>query len=275
MLDTVTIGNLTLNSASPHAGTSGKPPILFIPGYCATAWVYESYLPFFAERGYPGFALNLRGREGSALPSGTLLGRVSLADFVEDARQAASWIEDRLGQPIVFGHSMGGLIAQKIGEQGLARALVLLSPVPPRGISMMSGPVVRRQLRYLSVLLRSRRFEPRFGDMRALVMNRLPESEHQATFARFVSDSGRAGREMSFGAMRVDAERVRANGNKMLVVTSDEDRLIPQRVAQRIAQRYHAPLYVARGHGHLVLKEPGWQEPAEFIAGWLGREVAR
>ena len=274
MLDTVTIENLTLKSAQTRAGARARPPILFIPGYCATAWVYESYLPFFAERGYPGLALNLRGREGSALPSGTLLGRVSLEDFVDDARRAASWIKDRLGQPVVFGHSMGGLIAQKLGEEGLARALVLLSPAPPRGISMMSGPVVRRQFKYLPALLRSRRFDPRFGDMRALVMNRLPESEQQATFARFVSDSGRAGREMSFGGMRVDAERVRANGNKVLVVTSDEDRLIPQRVAQRIAQRYRAPLYVARGHGHLLLKEPGWQEPAEFIAGWLGREIA-
>jgi len=200
---------------------------------------------------------------------------VALAGRIADLRMERSGgTTTRLGQPVVFGHSMGGLIAQKLGEEGLARALVLLSPAPPRGISMMSGPVVRRQFKYLPALLRSRRFDPRFGDMRALVMNRLPESEQQATFARFVSDSGRAGREMSFGGMRVDAERVRANGNKVLVVTSDEDRLIPQRVAQRIAQRYRAPLYVARGHGHLLLKEPGWQEPAEFIAGWLGREIA-
>lgn len=275
MLDTITIGNLTLKSAEPRAvgGQRAQPPILFIPGFCASAWVYESYLPFFAERGYPGFALNLRGREASPLPSGTFLGRVSLTDYVEDAEQAAKWIADRLGQPIVFGHSMGGLIAQKLGEEGLARALVLLSPVPPRGISMMTGPVLRRQLKYLPTLLRSRRFEPRFRDMRALVMNRIPESEQQTTFARFVPDSGRAAREMSFGSLRVDAERLRGNGNKMLVVTSDEDRLIPQHVAQRIAQRYRAPLYVARGHGHLMLKEPGWEEAANFIGGWLSREV--
>lgn len=276
MLDTITIGNLTLKSAQPSAVARGnaKPPLLFIPGFCASAWIYESYLPFYAERGYPGFALNLRGREGSALPSGTLLGRVSLSDYVEDARQAARWLEERLGQPIIFGHSMGGLIAQKLAEEGLARGLVLLSPAPPKGISMITGPVLRRQLKYLRTLLRSRRFEPRLSDMRALVMNRVPQPEQETVFAHFVPDSGRAAREMSLSALRVDTERVRANGNKMLVVTSDDDRLIPQRIAQRIAQRYRAPLYVARGHGHLMLKEPGWEEAAEFIAGWLSREVA-
>jgi len=273
MLDTINVGNLTLASAQPRPGTRAKPPMLFIPGYFASAWVYESYLPFFADRGYAGFALNLRGREGSALPSGTVLGRVSMNDFIDDARQAARWLAERLSRPIVVGHSMGGLIAQKLGEEGLARALVLLSSAPPRGISVMSGKLLRRQLRYLPALLRSKRVVPRWSDMRELVLNRVPEDEQQAAFARFVSDSGRAGREMSLGAVKVDAERVRANGCPVLVVTSDDDRFIPPRIAQRIAQRYRAPVYMARGHGHLMLQEPGWNEPASFIASWLERET--
>jgi pimeloyl-ACP methyl ester carboxylesterase len=250
------------------------PPILYIPGYFASAWVYESYLPFFAERGYAGFALNLRGREGSTLPSGTMLGRVTLNDYIDDARQVARWLVERIGVPIIFGHSMGGLIAQKLGEEGLARALVLLSPAPPRGISLISGGLLRRQIRYLPAILRSRRVVPRFADMRALVLNHIPDAELQATFARFVPDSGRAGREMSFGSVKIDAGRVREKVRKVLVVTSDDDRFVPQRVAQRVAQRYRAPLYVARGHGHLMQREPGWREPAEFIAGWLDRELS-
>jgi non-heme chloroperoxidase len=275
MLDTITVGSLTLASAQPRATVAATAPILYIPGYFASAWVYESYLPFFAARGYAGFALNLRGRGGSALPSGTMLGRVTLSDYIEDARQAARWLVERIGTPIVFGHSMGGLIAQKLGEEGLARALVLLSPAPPRGISLLSGSLLRRQFRYLPAILRSRQVVPRLADMRALVLNHIPDAELQATFARFVPDSGRAGREMSFGAVRVDADRLRENVRKVLVVTSDDDRFVPQRVAQRIAQRYRAPLYVARGHGHLLQREPGWREPAEFIAGWLDRELPR
>ena len=274
MLDTITIGNLSVVTAAPRADADKKPPILFIPGYFASAWVYESYLPFFAERGYAGFALNLRGRGGSTLPSGTMLGRVSLKDYIDDAREVAKWLIERFQRPIVFGHSMGGLIAQKLGEDGLARALVLLSPAPPRGIRVMTGELLRRQLRYLPALLRSRRVTPRLSDMKQLVLNRIPDGEQEATFAHFVSDSGRAGREMSFRRVPVDAERVRAQGCPVLVVTSDDDRFIPPHIAKRIAQRYHAPVYMARGHGHLMLQEPGWSEAAAFIAGWLERETA-
>src|SRR5205807_221327 len=193
MPDTITIGNLALSTAAPRTTARAKPPILFIPGYFASAWVYESYLPFFAEHGYAGFALNLRGHSGSTLPSGMMLGRVSLNDYIDDARQVANWLIEKFQRPIVVGHSMGGLIAQKLGEEGLARALVLLSPAPPRGINVVSGSLLRRQIRYLPALLRSKRVVPKFSDMRALVLNRIPQAEQQATFERFVADSGRAG----------------------------------------------------------------------------------
>jgi pimeloyl-ACP methyl ester carboxylesterase len=247
--------------------------MLFLPGYFAAAWIYENYLPFFAERGYAGFALNLRGRGGSALRSGTLLGRVSLRDFIGDAREAVTWIAERIGRPIVIGHSMGGLIAQKLAEEGSARALVLLSPAPPRGISVLTSRLLRRQLKYLPALVGSRRLAPRWRDMRDLVLNRVPEGEQLAAFQRFVPDSGRAAREMTFGVISVDARKVQEHGCRVLVVTSDDDRFIPPKIAQRVATKYRAPLFVAREHGHLMLQEPGWKEAATFIAQWLEREL--
>jgi len=248
--------------------------MLFLPGYFSTAWAFECYLPFFAERGYPGFALNFRGHAGSELPPATTLGAVSLHDYIDDGRAAVRWLTDRFGPPIVVGHSMGGLIAQKLGEEQLARALILLSPVPPRGISMMSGRLFRRQLRFLPAILRSKAIVPRWSDARALVLNCVPESEKRTIFEQFVPDSGRAGREMSLGTIAVDAERLRSKQCPLLVVTSDDDRMVPARVAQRVAAKYRAPVYIARGHGHFVVREPGWSEPASFIDGWLKRELA-
>lgn len=273
MLETTTVGSLTLLTAQPQPPAETRAPILFVPGYFAGAWVFDRFLQYFAERGHAGYAVNLRGRGGSALRSGTLLGQVSLMDFVEDARDVAGWITERSGPPIVVGHSMGGLIAQKLAEEGVARALVLLSPAPPRGISVMTKLLLRRQLKHLPSLLRSRRIIPRWRDMRDLVLNRVPESEQRTMFERFVPESGRAGREMSLGGVKVSAERIREHGCPVLVVTSDEDRFIPPKIAQRVATRYRAPLFMARGHGHLMLQEPGWKETASFVAGWLEREV--
>lgn len=273
MLDTITIGDLSAHTAEPRPTSRPHPPILFIHGFLASSWVYESYLAFFAQRGFAGFAINLRGRNGSSLPDGKRLGAVSLDDYVDDARQAARWLADRFQRPIVVGHSMGGLVAQKLGEEGLARALVLLSPAPPRGISVMSGLLLRRQLRYLPALLRSKPVVPRFGDVRQLVLNRVPGAEQQSFFKRLVPDSGRAGRQLSFRSLPVDERRVRDHDCPVLVVTADDDRFVPPRVAERIAEKYHAPVFMARGHGHLMLCEPGWEEAATFVADWIARHV--
>jgi pimeloyl-ACP methyl ester carboxylesterase len=199
---------------------------------------------------------------------------VSLDDYADDARQVARWLTDRFQRPIVFGHSMGGLLAQKLGEEGLARGLVLLSPAPPRGIRLSSWSLMRRQLRYLPALVRSQAIVPRFRDTRELVLNKVPSNEQQSVFTRMVPDSGRAGRQLSFGSLAVDARRLRDQDCPVLVVTSDEDRFVPSRVAERVAEKYHAPVFMTRGHGHLMLREPGWEEAATFIADWIVRHIA-
>src|SRR5207249_11885309 len=79
------------------------------------------YLGFFAGRGYTGYALNLRGHHGSKPVDD--IGRVRFADYLADARAAAAAI----GNPIIVGHSMGGLLAQKLAELGEPPAVVALT----------------------------------------------------------------------------------------------------------------------------------------------------
>ena len=47
------------------AGPVRARPILFIHGMWAGAWFWEDYLRFFASHGYSGYAMDLRGRNGS------------------------------------------------------------------------------------------------------------------------------------------------------------------------------------------------------------------
>jgi pimeloyl-ACP methyl ester carboxylesterase len=55
----------------------------------------------------------------------------------------------------------------------------------------------------------------------------------------------------------------------MLVISGDDDRFIPLRVVRHIAARYGAPLRIARGRGHMLILEPGWEEIATWISEWL------
>jgi len=258
MIETIRISDLTVLRALPIHAT--RPPVLLVHGYFADATVFTEWLTFFAERGAPAYAVNLRGRADSR--TGTHLGRASVQDFVEDASRVAR----DLDKPAVIGHSMGGLIAQRLAERGEVRAAVLVTPAPPRGITVMSVRLARKQLKYLPAILRSRVVHPAREDLRELVLNHVPPDQQDLVLDAFVPDSGRAARDMSIVGVRVDAERVRC---PMFVIVAGDDQFIPAAIGERIAKRYGAPSRTFDGRGHMLVIEPGWQDVADVADRWI------
>jgi pimeloyl-ACP methyl ester carboxylesterase len=229
------------------------------------AWQFDGWLPLLADRGYEAHALNLRGHHGSRPVAD--LGRVSVRDFVDDALEVAR----TLSEPVVLGHSMGGLIAQKMAEAGAVRAAVLLCAASPRWILATSPTLIGRQLKHLPDILGSRPIHPDRSDADWLMFNRTPAAEADAIFERLVPESGMAGREMTFGAVAVDQRRVRC---PIFSVTSSEDRFVVPRIARALANKYAAEQFVAYGNAHLVISEPGWEKVAARVLDWLDRVVA-
>jgi pimeloyl-ACP methyl ester carboxylesterase len=253
-----TLGTLHLDTIDIPATT--RAPVLCLHGLFAGSWVFERLLPVLARRGYSAAALSFRGHPPSAaVPE---LGRVTIGDYLEDATDAAR----ALNRPIVIGHSLGGLVAQLLAARGLARAVVLIDAAPPRGIGVLTKPLLKRMTRYLPALLRSRAFLPRAEDLDALVLNRVPVAERAAARERLVADSGRAARQAALGKYAVPKRSVRV---PVLVTSGEDDRFIPLEVARKIARRYDAPLLVARGHGHFLLAEPGWEDQVRVMIDWL------
>ena len=265
MKELFTTTGLRLVACAPRE--AARAPLLLVHGMAAGAWHFERWQPFLAARGWPSYAVDLRGHGGSRPAD---IGRVSVLDYVEDAREAMAEVARHHAgaRPVLVGHSMGGLIVQKLAESTAPAALVLLAAAPPRGISVASLPLLKRQLRwrYLAPLLRSRPMVGTSADLRALCSERFTDEEWDAIFPRFGPESGRAGREISIGAIAVDARRVRA---PTLVVAAGDDRFVVPRVARALARKYGATIREVRGHGHLFLLEPGWDGPAEVVAEWL------
>jgi pimeloyl-ACP methyl ester carboxylesterase len=257
-VQTITIGDITVLRALP-ANRSG-PPVLFVHGYFVDGTVWSQWLPFFAARGMTAYAINLRGRSGSR--PGTSLGHASMEDFADDASQIARDV----GAAAVVGHSMGGLIAQKLAERGDVKTAVLITPAPPRGITVLSPRVALLQLKYLPSILMSRPVHPGRDDLRKVVLNRVPSKQQDELLKRMLPDSGRAGRDMSITGFPVDASRVRC---PMLVVAAENDKFIPPQIVARIAKRYDATLRTEPDHGHMVIVEPGWESLAADVERWI------
>ncbi len=262
MLQTLRIIDLALTAALPESPT--RPPILFIHGILGGPWYFENYQRFFAARGYPSYAVSLRGRAGSR--EARDIGRISLEEFVTDATDAAR----ALGRPIIVGHSMGGLVAQRLAEEGVSDVAVLLSSASPRGITLATPRLIAKQARHIGTLLFSRPLIAGDAEADDLIFSHIPPSERAALRASLVPDSGRAARELSLGTVRVDERRVRC---PVLVGGGLEDRFVAPRVARALATKYGAPCWQYPRHGHFLPMEPGWERIAGDVESWIARQL--
>ena len=263
MAERVNVGGLVLEHLPPSA-PRGRP-ILFVHGLWAGAWLWERWLPIAAERGWDAWAVELRGRGGSR--PGTDLGRVRIRDFAADVRDALAHV----GEAVVVGHSMGGLVAQAVAATDpRVRAAVLLCSVPPRGIVALTGPLLRQAGAYLPAMARGRTFAPRRRDADALIMNEVDAAARDELFARMIPDSGTAAREIALGRVAVDPAKVRV---PILVAGATHDRISPPAVHPKLVRRYGADELIFEERGHLVMFEEGWRSRAKQVLDWADRAV--
>jgi alpha-beta hydrolase superfamily lysophospholipase len=266
----IRIDDLLLEAALP--ALPARPPMLMVHGIMGGGWYFEKWLGFFAALGTPAYALNLRGHHGSRPVHD--VGRVSVMDYVSDVRDAAAGVRERHpGAPLVLvGHSMGGLIVQKAAESLEPAALVLVSTVPPRGIPLLCWPLFRRELKHAPAMLTSRAIVADPKDVAALFLNRVPPAEAVSFVSRWAPVSGRAGRDITFGRIAVDAARITC---PVLVVAGADDVAIPPRIQQKVARKYGATFRTYKGNAHFLIWEAGWDRTAADVATWLDQHLSQ
>ena len=262
-LKRITIDNLSV--AACDAPPGDEPPVLLIHGIFGGAWYLEGYQRHFSSLGISSYALDLRGHHTSRPVDD--LGKVRIADYVEDVSDAFRWIREKHAMaPVVIGHSMGGLVAQKFAEGETPAGLVLISPAPPRGVPLINPKIALRQVKYLPKLLMSKVLEGTPQEHIDTSMNRMAAELRMEVAMRFVPDSGRAAREMSLGSVSVDAAKVRC---PVVCIAGLDDLFIPPRITRRVARRYLAPFWRYPQHAHFFVMEPGWEKPVEDITKWI------
>ena len=241
------------------------PPILLLHGVFGRPSLMAPWQRFFEEAGFECVAPALPGREPT---SEDTLRRTGIGECLDVALAAYDELPE---PPIVIGHSLGGLLTQKIAACRTPRAAVLLAPIPP-GILWPQARVLPHLFPLIPRILAERPFLPSASTMRAVPLNTLARAEQDDLIPRLVRDSGRAFREMLVGAAvtRVDAADVRC---PVLCVSAAADRNVAQWISRRIAARYGAEHQVHPGLPHWIIAESAVQQVAPPVLTWLTREL--
>jgi pimeloyl-ACP methyl ester carboxylesterase len=235
-----------------------KAPLLFVPGYGHGAWIFtEHWLEHAAERGYPAYAMSLRGQGDSGTAD-----RTSLRAYTHDVVQVAARLPRR---SVLIGHGTGGLAVACALARYPARAGVLV------------GPVFGGLHTFAAALLHNPA-----GTVPAVFGARLRLRRRQLF-----------GREIGGGEARQYAHRVGGapapivqwqlllhrrpeppvGDAPVLVVGSPDDRVVPRRALERAARFYGGAPLLFPGMGHDLMLEPRWQEPLDAILDWLDKTL--
>jgi pimeloyl-ACP methyl ester carboxylesterase len=258
--------------------------ILMIHGFCCAGEMWAASAARFRSRGWrvetPTIHAELRLRD--APPAD--LARLTLADYVAEMEDTARRIRAESGQwPIIFGHSLGGLIAQKVAERGAARAVVLMAPFGPEGTA--GKPALSTALTFANVLF-TRKFSAkgvkiwRKGFQWGM-WHRVPRARYAGLHASTRYCSGRVLRDAGRPELdplriaRIDEKRV---GVPLLILGAAEDRTIPVAMHRAVARKYEcvdAEYREYAEHAHWIMDEPGSDRVVDDVARWLDAKVKR
>ena len=234
-----------------------KETIVFVHGMCHGAWCWEEYfIPFFEQLGYHCIAFDLPGhsQQGSAK---------AISFSMDDYVNAIADIVDKLADdPIIIGHSMGGMILQKYLAKGRCKKAILISSVPPSGVLLPSLRVLINHPGALKYLFQANLLGV-FKRYPHLMFSLNPRSEHYAN--KMCSESFWAYIQLLIPFRRME-KRV-----PMLVMGGTEDQLISVSEFEQTAKKYEADLSLLEGGSHDLMLESDCQKYVDAIHSWLAR----
>ena len=262
------------SSHPPHTlhraprSVTGKAPLLFVHGGYVDARCWEAhFLPHFASRGHDCYALDLPGHGRSGQRDE--LDALGLSDYFA---ALARVIRSFASKPILIGHSMGACLVERALEQSLARAGVLMSPVPPNGTLESATNLVLRYPQFLGEVANLTKGVCTAKGLQVLKQVYFtPATRNEAVLrlAQLVQpESLRAISDMALMCWRWPPK---APALPVLVVGGELDTVFPPHMVRRVAKRWRAELRIIPAAGHAMILDGHWQACAAAIADWLDR----
>ena len=200
--------------------------MLLIHGMWGSASHWNEFLKYFKARNIKARAIEYKKNE-----------RASFMDYVKEVAEVAE-------NEIIVGHSMGGLIVQKVAEMVETKAGIAIASAPPHGIKFGNFSLTLSSMRYLPKILAKKPFIPSYKFVRKYLLNCMDEERAREIYASLLPESPRAAYEVFMGKVKVDERKV---SSPMLFIALKDDRVAPVELEEKIASKYKAKLAILEG----------------------------
>lgn len=251
-------------------------PMLLIHGAFAVGSVWKKVKPIFEAGGYVVEAPTLFPDLRTFCDPKPELAALGISDFVEYFRKIVLEMTAKYGEkPIIIGHSMGGLIAQKLAEENLGSAAIFITPAAPMGCQVDS---LKTAFTFLNILLandpkksyRMSNWGTKWG-----VLNQVPPADHQEMLDEMVFESGQALENLAHpqndpnGTGTIDETKIKI---PTLTIGAALDRTTVIQSTRKTALKYAAvggDYKEYPNRGHMIFNEPGREAFAQDLLNWI------
>lgn len=245
------------------------PTVVMTHGAFCAGWAFEAFRAPFEARGWTVLTPDLPGHG----PGGSVAG-LSMTDY---AKSLVTLCAELPEPPVLLGHSMGGLVCQMAARRVKPRAMVLLAPSPPWGVT---GSTIEEAVTAFGVHMSdpfwTGALTPDRHLMRHHSLDRTPKAMRDAILDRLRPESGRAVREVLnwwLDPFMTTSVGVGALPMPILAIAGDRDVVHPAATVRQTADRIGAQFRVMPGMSHWLIGEEGWEAVAEIALGWLASDA--
>ncbi|MFF7094462.1 alpha/beta hydrolase [Streptomyces rubradiris] len=260
-----------------------RTPVVFIHGVWLHARCWESWAARFTSMGFLALAPGWPGEARTApdvRASPEPLGRVGLDALTE---HYAGIVRSFDVAPVIVGHSVGGLIAQHLLAADVGRAAVAIAPAPINDVPLPASPgrllpPGRCGPAEELVTLSPEQFHQVFAHtLGAEESDRLYDRYAVPAPRRLLADLGCAGAPRS---PRAVADVGNAGRGPLLLISGQEDRLVPDEATRAVYKQYGDTTAVTdlkqfADRGHSLVVDGGWRFVADYVLGWLDEHGIR
>ncbi|UMZ12089.1 alpha/beta fold hydrolase [Pseudomonas sp. MPFS] len=249
--------------------------IVFIHGMFMTPKAWDNWQAYFQARGYTTLAPAWPLHEGPiqqqwSEASQARLGKLTLDEVVESYRQVLRRLPEK---PIVIGHSMGGLVAQKLLAEGLAAQAVAIDSAPASGLIVLQWSFIRSNWPVISPFAPANKaYAPSLESFRYAFANCLPDAESEFLYRNYIVPESRlVGRATSEKVAEIDFSQ---RHGPLLMLAGENDNIIPASLNLKNFGKYSDESSVTNFHKfnnqcHALIVDKHWKDVADYVGVWL------
>ena len=246
-----------------------KIPVVFVHGMLLNPYSWQEWILFFESKGFECHApaYPLHDGEPAAFRKNIPAGLNTLT-FDDVLFSVEAYIKKLTVKPVLIGHSMGGLLVQKLMEKNLGALAVCICTSPPFGLFSFKWSFIRSNFTLINPLKGNQPVLPDVDWFHYAVCNTITLEETQYLYNKYLVPESR---KIVRTIPRVDFKKYKS---PVLFIAAQEDHILP---ASLNLKNYNvckkagvSAVYKEFSHrSHSICWQNGWPEVAEFIANWM------